>query len=368
MGILSLWLNDFRCFREVSLAPDPVGLTVLRGDNGTGKTSVLEAVGLLITRRSLRGAPREAMVRRGCRRAVVRAEVEGTRRAVLEAELPADGPLRLWCNRQPVRSTSQVSDVLAVSVFSPDDLALVRGGPEQRRRFLDQALAARLARHEALVAEVERVLRQRGALLRQAGGHAGTEVARSLDVWDSRLADAGEELVAAREELVEQLGPALGDAYRELAGGAGAGGGETLVTLRYRRSWSGSLAGALAAARQEDLRRQLTTVGPHRDELDVVLDGRPARTEASQGEQRTIALALRLAAHLLDTAQRGQPPVLLLDDVFSELDNRRAAALVEQLPAGQVLLTTAVDPPPAVAVDRVVEVGAGRLQAAGAGS
>lgn len=365
MGVLSLWLTDFRCFEEVSLTPDPTGLTVLRGENGSGKTSVLEAVGWLATQRSFRGAPRQALVRRGSDRAVVRAEVEGARRLLIEAGLPVEGTAHLLSNRQPVRRRGEVSEVFAVSVFSPDDLALVQGGPEQRRQFLDDTLATRHPRLEALVSDTERVLRQRGALLRQAGGRPDPEVLRTLEVWDARLADVGESLAAARCQLTDDLAPTADSAHGELSGPGPDGGARSALKLRYNRSWTGSLADALAAARPEDLRRQHSTTGPHRDDLAIELDGRPARTEASQGEQRSIALSLRLAAHLLATADRGHPPVLLLDDVFSELDHRRAQSLVEQLPPGQVLLTTAVDPPPAVTVDQVVEVGAGRLQAAG---
>lgn len=369
MPVTTLSLTDFRCFEEVSFEPDPTGLTVLRGENGTGKTSVLEALAWLATQRSFRGAGREAMVRNGQTRAVVRAQADGgTRRVLLEAELPVDGPARLQCNRQPVRRRGDLDDVLTVSVFSPGDLEVVQSGPEHRRRFVDDLLAARHPRYEALIAEVERVLRQRGALLRQSGTRPGPEVLSTLDVWDGRLAASGEALAAARQALVDDLAPLARAAYADLAGAAPQDGeGQAILELEYRRSWTGDLADALAATRQEDLRRQQTTTGPQRDDLRVVLSGRPARSQASQGEQRATALSLRLAGHLMATAERGRPPVLLLDDVFSELDHHRAQALVEQLPAGQVLLTTAVDPPPVVSADRVVEVTAGRLCALGGG-
>jgi DNA replication and repair protein RecF len=207
------------------------------------------------------------------------------------------------------------------------------------------------------VEETERVLRQRGALLRQAGGRLSAEVTSTLEVWDARLAASGAALASAREALVEELDPLVRAACTDLAGTAEEAG----VRLRYRRSWDGELAEALERARGEDLRRQVTTVGPHRDDLELSLSGRPARTQASQGEQRTVALGLRLAAHHLAATGRPEPPVLLLDDVFSELDHARAAALVAQLPRGQVLLTTAVDPPDVVSVDRIVEVAGGRL-------
>ncbi|HXX89606.1 MAG TPA: DNA replication and repair protein RecF [Acidimicrobiales bacterium] len=360
MAVTRLWLTDFRCFAEAAVEPDPTGLTVLRGPNGAGKTSVLEAVGWLSRQRSIRGAPREALVRNGARRAVVRAEcVAGGRLVLIEAEIPEAGSLRTQVNRQVVRRRVELAEALRTTVFSPDDLALVQGGPAGRRDYLDDALIDAHPRHETLVADAERILRQRGALLRQAGGRAQPEVLSTLDVWDERLAAAGDALALAREALVEELGPAVAGAYAHLAGVGDR------VTMRYRRSWAGPLAAALAACRAEDLRRGASTVGPHRDELELSVDGRPARTHASQGEQRCVALALRLATHAAATARSPEAPTLLLDDVFSELDPRRAAALVEQLPPGQVLLTTAVDPPPVVAADRVVEVADGTLVGAG---
>jgi DNA replication and repair protein RecF len=363
MAVTRLWLTNFRCFDEALFEPDPDGLTVLRGENGAGKTSILEAVGWLATQRSFRGAPREALVRNGRDRAVLRAEaVAASRQLLVEAELPARGPSRAQVNRQPVRRRAELAEAVRITVFSPDDLELVQGAPGQRRDYLDDVLVGRHPRFESLVSEVERVLRQRAAVLRQASHTAHGELDATLDVWDARLAASGEELAEARRDLAEALAPLVAEAYARLAG---ADAGSDHVTVRYRRSWEGALADALAATRQDDLRRQATGIGPHRDEMEIAVDTRPVRTQASQGEQRSVALALRLASHHLARDDHGEAPVLLLDDVFSELDHRRAAALVEQLPPGQVLLTTAVDPPDVVRSDRVVEVVGGRLAAAG---
>jgi len=360
MAITTLWLHDFRCFTEARLTPDPVGVTVLRGPNGSGKTSLLEAVGFLATQRSLRGAPRDVLIRTGASSAVVRAEtVTAGRQVLIEAELPATGPSRVQVNRQPARRRAELADALRVTVFSPDDLHLVQGGPAGRRDYLDDVLVERHPRYEVLVTEVDRILRQRAAVLRQAGHRLDADIVSTLDVWDDRLATRGSELAAARHELVDELTPLVSAAYEHLAGH------NEPVVLSYRRSFEGDLAAALAARRHEDLRRQVTTVGPHRDELDITVGGRPARTHASQGEQRCVALALRLATHELRGAAAAEPPLLLLDDVFSELDPARSAALVERLPAGQVLLTTAVAPPPSVSADRLVEVRAGTLTGAG---
>ncbi len=360
MAVHFLELRDFRCFEEARLEPDPAGLSVLRGPNGSGKTSVLEAIAWLATLRSMRAAPREAMVRGTEPSAIIRAEVGTTGRNVLiEAELARSGPSRVQVNRQPIRRRAELAGALRVTVFSPDDLQLVQGGPGQRRDYLDDTLVVRHFRHENLILEVERVLRQRAALLRQAGGRLSDEIAGTLAVWDARLAAAGTGLAERRENLTADLTPLVAAAYARLSGVSEP------VTLTYRRSWDGELVDALAAGRADDLRRQATGVGPHRDELDIAIGSRPARTHASQGEQRSVALALRLASHELARVTHPEPPVLLLDDVFSELDAERAAALVGLLPPGQVLLTTAVDPPSVISPDRVVGVKDGRLLDAG---
>jgi DNA replication and repair protein RecF len=363
VAISTLWLADFRCFAEAEFRPDPEGLTVLRGPNGAGKTSILEAVGWLATQRSIRGASRDVLVRSGSDRAVVRAEGSvGARAVLVECELPVTGAARTQVNRQPVRRRSELAEALNVTVFAPNDLDLVQGGPAGRREYLDDVLVARHARLDALVTEVDRVLRQRGAVLRQAGGRPDSAIAATLDVWDERLGASGTELALEREALAAELSPAATRSYERLAAVTEP------VALTYRRSWDGDLAEALAAARHDDVRRQVTSVGPHRDDLELSIGARPARTHASQGEQRCVALAMRLATHELRRGELPEAPVLLLDDVFSELDAYRAAALVELLPAGQVLLTTAVDPPPVVQAGRVVEVAGGRLSGAPGGA
>jgi DNA replication and repair protein RecF len=356
VAISTLWLTDFRCFTEAEFRPDPEGLTVLRGPNGAGKTSVLEAVGWLATQRSIRGAARDVLVRSGTERAVVRAEASvGDRAVLVEGEIPVAGSARTQVNRQPVRRRSELAQALNVTVFAPNDLDLIQSGPAGRREYLDDVLVARHARLDALVTEVDRILRQRGAVLRQAGGRPDSAIAATLDVWDARLGESGTALALERETLAAELTPPACRAYERLAGVVEP------VTLRYQRSWEGDLVDALGAARHDDVRRQVTSVGPHRDDLELSIGPRPARTHASQGEQRCVALAMRLASHELRRGDLPEPPVLLLDDVFSELDAQRAAALVELLPPGQVLLTTAVDPPPVVHAGRVVEVAGGRL-------
>lgn len=366
MTLRRLHLLDFRSFAEATFEPDPEATTVLWGPNGTGKTTVLEAVAYLSTQRSFRGAPREAIVRTGCDRAVLRAELDREGSPVLvEAEVATTGRSRAQVNRQAVRSRRDLAEAVPVTVFCPDDLGVVQGAPARRRDLLDDALALLDPPASAAADEVERALRQRGALLRQAAGRLTAEVAVTLDVWDERLAAAGTALAHAREELAASLVPYVEGSYAALSAGPdGPGEGRgTPVALFYHRSWEGELGAALAAVRREDLRRAATSVGPHRDDLLLAIAGRDARLQASQGEQRCLALALRLGVHRLVTARSGVVPILLLDDVFSELDPFRSRALVHELPTGQAFLTTASPLPEGVSVAATVDVR--RLSAGG---
>lgn len=358
MQLRRLWLTDFRSYEtaEVVFAP---GLTAVVGANGQGKTNLLEAVAYVATLSSFRGAPTEALVRQGAETAVVRADITRDERELLiEAEIVPGGRSRVQVNRQRVSRNRDLLGALRVSVFAPDDLALVKAGPAGRRRFLDDTLVALVAKNDDLRSELDRVLRQRNALLKQSAGRITPEIELTLDVWDDKLVAVGTRLGERRVELLEQLGPYLSRAYADLAGH------DVAIEARYESAWWGSeagLAGALAAARDEELRRRLTLVGPHRDEVAFAIDGLPARTHASQGEQRSLALALRLAAHRLVSDATGTPPVLLLDDVFSELDPARCDALVAHLlgRGGQTIVTTAGALPPAAHPEAVLRVAGG---------
>ena len=364
MHLLSLTITDFRNIGQLTLEPDPSGTTVITGPNGAGKTSVLEAVGYLATLRSFRGASRDAMVRHGAARAVLRAETRVDDRAIgIEAELAAEGPSRTFVNRQRVRRRTDLHDALRATVFTPEAIQVVRGAPGDRRRFLDETLAVVDPKESRHADEVERILHQRAALLRTTRGRRVTgEVATTLEVWDTRLDTAGTALADARAALVADLAPLTESHYERLAGG------ETRVVLDYQRSWSGPLLAALAGTRDRDVERGATSVGPHRDELGLTLDGLAGRSHASQGEQRTLALALELAAHQLATERLGSPPVLLLDDVFSELDPHRSEALLQGLPPGQTLVTSAVAPPGVPADKRYAMAAGARVVEPDAGS
>ena len=268
----------------------------------------------------------------------------GGRPITIEAELPADGRSRTMVNRQAVRRRSDLHEALRTTVFSPEDIALVQGGPADRRRFLDETLGVVDPKSARAGEDVDHILRQRSALLRRrAAGRRARSPPRSTSGTDDSTMPAPRWSRHAKQ-LVEQLAP--------LADGALRATGRPADRRRhwsYQRSWTGRLADALAEHAARGPRRGVTSVGPHRDELELSIGGRPARTHASQGEQRSLALALRLAAHQLATERLGEAPVLLLDDVFSELDARRSGPCWTACPPGQALLTTAVAGPAEVA-------------------
>jgi DNA replication and repair protein RecF len=362
-----LWLTDFRSYLSAEFEPASTGITVVTGSNGEGKTNLIEAVGYLATLRSLRGSPTAALIRDGAPggRGVVRASCNREGRTLLiEAEIHASGRDRVQINGQPLRRARDLLGALQVSVFSPDDLVLVKGGPQPRRGYLDDLLVALHPRHDLTIAEVERVLKQRNALLKSASswrrGELPEDVRVTLDVWDAKLAEAGQELAVARSALAVALEPLVSKGYAHLAVGLSRSGRDR-VTLQYKQSWEGGLAEALGEARETDLRRGVTTVGPHRDELEMSIGSLPARTHASQGEQRCLALAMRLSGHQLVDDRIGTPPVLLLDDVFSELDPVRSEALITCLPDGQAVVTTAGHLPASAKISARVRIEDGKL-------
>jgi DNA replication and repair protein RecF len=347
-----LSLHDFRSYADVDLEFGP-GLTVITGENGAGKTNLLEAVSYLSSTRSFRGAPTDALVRMGCERGIVRAQalrseafaggtggtgasaVSTGRSLLLEAELVPSGRSRMLINKQPVRSGSDRREGLTVTVFAPDDLIIIKGGPGERRNVVDQLLESLHPRNVGLLGDLDKILRQRNALLKQCGGRLNAEAGFTLDVWDAKLAEVGSAVVAARCELVADLSPFVQAAYDDIADRPSP------LSIVYRCSYAGVLDQALIDGRTDDVRRGLSLVGPHRDDVDVRIEDRPSRTHASQGEQRTLALAIQLGGHRLLAERLEATPILLLDDVFSELDLRRSDALIRNLPVGQTLLATA---------------------------
>jgi DNA replication and repair protein RecF len=351
-------LNDYRSYAAVELALE-AGVTALVGPNGQGKTNLAEAIGYLATLGSHRVAHDASLVRLGAERAVVRATVvRGGRSTLIEVEITPGRTNRARVNRSPVQRPRDVLGLLRTVLFAPEDLALVKGDPGERRRFLDDLLVTRTPRMAGVRADYDRVLRQRNALLKTAGaavraGQRGGGVPdlRTLDVWDSHLARAGSELLAARLELVDGLRPLVAKAYDAIAAGITTGD----TRMDYRSSLGpdvvlGPDRDVLAAAllettgriRRDEIERGVSLVGPHRDDLVLGLGPMPAKGYASQGEAWSFALALRLASFEMLRAL-GDDPVLVLDDVFAELDGGRRDRLARLVgEAEQVLVTAAV--------------------------
>ena len=351
MHVSQLSLTDFRSWGQLDLELAP-GATALVGANGQGKTNIVEALLYVATLASHRVGNDAPLVRQGCERAVIRARVERDDRSMLvELELNPGKANRARVNRGPLPRAREVLGLLRTVLFAPEDLSLVRGDPSERRRFLDDLLVQRAPRLAGVRSDYERVLKQRNALLKTAflARRSGGGDMRTLDVWDAHLARAGAELLAARLALVVDLQPLVEVAYREVSKGQGE------ATLAYRSSLgeampdsvdrevlAAALLSELARVRPQEVERGVSLVGPHRDELLLSLGTMPVKGYASHGESWSVALALRLASYELLRADGGEP-VLLLDDVFAELDTgrrERLAALVQG--AEQVLVTAAV--------------------------
>lgn len=368
-----LSLADYRSYSAVDL-PLESGATALVGPNGQGKTNLVEAIGYLATLSSHRVAHDGPLVRLGASTAVVRgAVVTAGRSTLLEVEIAPGKSNRARINRSPVRAAREILGVLQAVLFAPEDLMLVKGDPSVRRRFIDDLLVLRTPRYASVCADYERVLKQRNALLKSAGAAVRTSRGgavpdlRTLDVWDAHLARAGAELLAGRIELVEDLRPLVAKAYDDVAatdGSQGAGPakleykcslGPDVDVVADRELLAAALLDTTGRMRREELERGISLVGPHRDDLVLSLGPMPAKGYASQGESWSFALALRLASYEM-LRGGGEDPVLVLDDVFAELDVHRRNRLAEMVSgADQVLLTAAVpeDVPEALTGARV---------------
>jgi DNA replication and repair protein RecF len=349
MYVRHLALRDFRSWAHLDLELAP-GRTVFVGSNGFGKTNLVEALWYCATLGSHRVATDAPLIRAGADRAVVSAIVvnEGRELAV-DIEIAAGRANKARLNRSPVRSTREVLGAVRAVLFAPEDLALVRGDPGERRRYLDELATVRRPTIAGVRADYDKVLRQRTALLKSAAGsrlRSDPGVLETLDVWDGHLAAHGAQLMAARINLVNQLSPEVEKAYQVLAPSSRP------AAIAYRPSidydaedidhLETALLAALARRRAAELERGMCLVGPHRDDLELRLGEQPAKGFASHGESWSFALALRLAAYELLRAE-GSEPVLILDDVFAELDTARRSALASVAAgAEQVLVTAAV--------------------------
>jgi DNA replication and repair protein RecF len=355
-----LALIDFRSYTSADLTLDS-GVTTLSGPNGEGKTNLAEAIGYVATLGSHRVATDTPLVRQGADRSIIRAAISSFRgQALIEIEVNPGKANRVRLNRAPVTRPREILGVLRTVLFAPEDLALVKGDPGERRRFLDDLLVATAPRLAGVRSDYDRVVRQRTALLksaRQRGGSMPSAMGATLDAWDEQLSRAGAELLAARLALVRSLRPHVAAAYAAVSGDRGPAG------ISYRPSFplpgaagpdaepdseqkpadlEPAMREALQQARPQELERGVCLVGPHRDELELRVGELPARGYASHGESWSLALALRLASYELLRAD-GEDPVLILDDVFAELDTGRRDRLASLVAdAEQVIVTAAV--------------------------
>lgn len=359
MHIRHLTLVDFRSWPGVDLPLEP-GPSVLVGHNGVGKTNILEAIGYLATLGSHRVASDAPLIRRGAERARLAGAVVSDGRALtVEIDITAGKSNKARINKAPQRRARDILGIVRTVLFAPEDLALVRGDPSDRRRFLDEMLVMRAPRFAGVKSDYDRILRQRSTLLKSAGAarRAGAQLA-TLDVWDEHLAVTGAELLAARLALVDALRPHLGARYAAIAPESSTADIAYRASLFDKPDLDGDATGLpesrdpgeladvmraeLARLRPQELERGVCLVGPHRDDLDILLHDGPAKGFASHGESWSLALALRLASFEL-LREDGIEPILLLDDVFAELDTARRDTLTEIAAAAeQAIITAAV--------------------------
>jgi len=354
VGLHELTLRNFRTFKELRLEPDVDAVTVFLSPNGTGKTSVLEAVYALATAQSFRTSSAHDMIRTNETQSEVHGVLFQNNRRV-QVDLTISKGLKnttkkMLINGNKPKSRIELADVLPITIFTPEGVGIVRESPENRRTFLTGVIEDKEPKTAVLMERFNKILKQRNALLYAFDGQTPTTSQKNeLDAWSSDFIDVSNEVLEVREKTIALLLPLVQHFYEELSESS------TPIGVSYERSWLGDLSTALTKSLNDDLYRRHTTVGPHRDDIMLSINTRDARRQASQGEQRSIALALRLAGHNLVKQERGIEPLLLLDDVFSELDPLRSNRLLQLLPTGQTLVTTASPLPhgmnPAVVID-----------------
>ncbi len=356
MWVRRLCISNFRNITDLELIFSQ-GKNVITGENGQGKTNIAEAIAWLSRASSFRGVSNESLIRVGCEQAIIRAEIfTGERITNIDIELNLVGRNRILVNKKSIKRIKDLMGYVICTVFGPDDLNLIKGSPSIRRNYLDDLLVAVDPNNYSLIQNFEKVLKQRNALLRQSGGRTSLNLSKSLDIWDAKLVSIGEDLGNKRKHISLLLEPKLLGIIEFLSAG------RKNPKVEYKAPWMNiGLREELIESRMEDIRRGITTVGPHRDDLSLKLDSLATRTHVSQGEQRSCALGLRLGAHAVISENRGTDAVVILDDVFSELDKIRAEKLITILPDCQVVVTGVGDFPEKFVCESIFRIVAGNL-------
>ena len=358
MGLVSLTLRHFRLFDDVTVAPDQGAVTVFLSPNGTGKTSILEAIHYLGTGRSFRTSSAGDVIANGHQLAEIHGifDHEGRRITVDFTISRGERSVtkRMLINGQRPLNQAAAADVVPLSIFTPDGVDMIRRGPETRRDFVSDHVVAIHPDVGDVADRYERVVRQRNVILRSGRENGPTSsLRRDLEPWNIQFIELALAYSEHRRRFITDLIELAQEAYRGLTDS------RDVLTLGYEQSWSGDLSAALRDVDREEWARGTSVLGPHRDDFFVEINGRDARRQASQGEQRSAALALRLAAHHLHEQVRRQRPLLLLDDVFSELDPLRCNRLLTLLPVGQTLLTTASPLPSGMQPASILDISGG---------
>lgn len=345
MWLQQLSLTDIRSYAEADVHLTP-GVTCFIGSNGQGKTNIVEMVGYLATLRSHRVATDTPLVREGCAFGIVRAHVvEGDRHVTIDLQITPGQANRARINRAAASRARDILGIVRVVMFAPEDLSLVKGDPSERRAFLDDIIIQRSPRMAGVRTDYERVVKQRSALLKS--GSRDPYLDSTLDIWDEQLASLGAEITDARVKLVAELQPFVLERYAAVAGEHS----HTHLTYQPRCSttmvdsteaWRDLLHNAARERRREEIQRGVTLVGPHRDDLELHLGSHPVKGYASHGESWSFALALRLASADVLRSD-GVDPIVILDDVFAELDvGRRERLATMAIEGTQTLITAAV--------------------------
>ena len=357
MFLSQLWLTNFRNYETAHLIFNE-GTTLITGDNGNGKTNLLEAIAWFSKGKSFRGAPNEALIQENEEKAILRAEITlNTRKTTLEAELNNLGRNQFQINGKRVNKKKELQEKIRTTIFGPEDLALIKGSPSKRRNYLDELLLDLHTKNQLIKNNFEKCLKQRNTLLKQAKGKLTTEIETTLNIWDEKFSESGQLLALERINLLEQLKPEIENILKKFTNN------QDNVSFEYEQLWEKeNLYETLQTEREIDIRRGTTTSGPHKDEIEIKVNNLLSKNHSSQGEQRSLALGLRLAGHEIVKKISGSEPIVLLDDVFSELDDTRCQTLIDLLPKKQAVLTTTGELPNGVKADYKYHVVEGIIQ------